>query len=515
MKINIRERYQKVAQHLKETSNHARRAIAEALNISKSSVQRHISRRARRNRHPESYFWETAEGENWLKLLVFGAIYHFGIKGGIGSDSVANFFQVLRLNEHIGVSASALRELEVQFKAQIIEYEQAQAEICEQKKPDGICVGADETFFGLPILVAIELCSGFIFSEAVCENRTYETWWKQVSSWFDKEKCTCHFMVSDGAKALVKLALSGLDCPHVPDLFHLLRAFSKSMGTAIAVQRAHLHKQQISDASESVQELIATQLRQVETDHQDYQQSLHALSQALHPFHIDTGESQMEHELQSHLQPHLSTLERLSTIYAPTKSQSVLASWKRQIPAMSGVIHAWWQWVLQSLSAQSLEPETRNWVLDSLLPWVYWSQQAQKTRQPLLKLSYAQAAQQAHSRFLTDTFTSSLNKIEQQRWVDWAAWLSSKFQRTSSAVEGRNGYLSRLHHSNRGFTKQTLKVLTIIHNFDVMRDDASTPAQRLFRHDFPDLFLWVVPRMRPLPLPRRSLKTPKPKKLTL
>ncbi|MEI6330972.1 MAG: hypothetical protein WCP16_17155 [Pseudanabaena sp. ELA645] len=171
---------------------------------------------------------------------------------------------------------------------------------------------------------------------------------------------TCHFMVSDGAKALVKLALSGLDCRHVPDLFHLLRAFSKSMGTAIAVQRARLHKQQISDASESVQELIATQLRQVETDHQDYQQSLHALSQALHPFHINTGESQMEHELQSHLQPHLLTLERLSTIYAPTKSISVLASWKRQIPAMSGVIHAWWQWVLQSLSAQSLEPETRN-----------------------------------------------------------------------------------------------------------------------------------------------------------
>jgi hypothetical protein len=183
---------------------------------------------------------------------------------------------------------------------------QEQAAICEQKKPDGICVGADETFFGLPILVAIELFSGFIFSEATCENRTYETWWKQVSRWFDKEKCNCHFMVSDGAKALVKLALCGLDCPHVPDLFHLLRGFSKSMGAAIAVQQARLHKQQLSDASE--QELIATQLRQVDTDHQEYQQSLHGLSQALHPFHIDTGESQMEHELQPHLQPKKLTL---------------------------------------------------------------------------------------------------------------------------------------------------------------------------------------------------------------
>ena len=49
------------------------------------------------------------------------------------------------------------------------------------EQPIGICVGADETFYGLPILVAIELGSGFIFSEAPCENRTYETWWEQVS----------------------------------------------------------------------------------------------------------------------------------------------------------------------------------------------------------------------------------------------------------------------------------------------------------------------------------------------
>jgi hypothetical protein len=287
------------------------------------------------------------------------------------------------------------------------------------------------------------------------------------------------------------------------------------MGTAIALQQARLHKQQLSDASESGQELLATQLRQVDTDHQDYQQSLHALSQALHPFHIDTGESQMDNELQPHLQPYLSTLERLSTIYAPAKSQSVLESWKRQIPAMSGLIHAWWQWVLQSLSAQSLEPETRNWLLDSLLPWVYWSQQTEKTRQPQLKQCYAQATQLAYTRLLADSFTSSLTNIEQQRWVDWAVWLSSKFQRTSSAVEGRNGYLARLHHSNRGFSEQTLKVLTIIHNFDVKRDDASSPAQRLFRQEFPDLFLWVLPRMRQLPRPRRTLKIPKPKKLTL
>lgn len=92
--------------------------------------------------------------------------------------------------------------------------------------------------------------------------------------------------------------------------------------------------------------------------------------------------------------------------------------------------------------------------------------------------------------------------------------MCGKFQRTSSAVEGRNGYLSGLHYSGRGSTEQTLKVLTIIHNFDIKRDDGTTAAQRLFEKLFPDLFEWVVPRMGELPRPRRTLKTTKSKKPT-
>jgi hypothetical protein len=79
-----------------------------------------------------------------------------------------------------------------------------------------------------------------------------------------------------------------------------------------------------------------------------------------------------------------------------------------------------------------------------------------------------------------------------------------QFQRTSSAVEGRNGYLSGLHQANRGFTEQTLKVLTVIHNFDLRRDDGTTAAQRLFGKPFPVLFDWVVLHMGELPRPRRT-----------
>ena len=52
--------------------------------------------------------------------------------------------------------------------------------------------------------------------------------------------------------------------------------------------------------------------------------------------------------------------------------------------------------------------------------------------------------------------------------------------RTGSAIEGRNGYLSRLHHSGRGLSEKDLQVLTVIHNFDLHRADGSTAAQKFF-----------------------------------
>jgi hypothetical protein len=211
----------------------------------------------------------------------------------------------------------------------------------------------------------------------------------------------------------------------------------------------------------------------------------------------------------------LATLERLSQTYAPAKSKDALEQWQKQLPHLSTTLHAWWQWTLQALGTQTQDPDTQQWMLTFVLPWVYWHQQAQKTRHPQLKQSYLDAAQLAQTRFQDNGFTLALDPAQQQTSIDWAVWMCDKFQRTSSAVEGRNGYLSRLHHANRGFTEQTLKVLTVIHNFDLKRDDGSTAAQRLFGKPFPDLFDWVVLNMGELPTPRKSKKTRTSKKPTV
>jgi len=50
-------------------------------------------------------------GGAWLKLLVLGVVYYFGIKQGIGAESLSEFLKAMRMNRHVGCSATALRSL--------------------------------------------------------------------------------------------------------------------------------------------------------------------------------------------------------------------------------------------------------------------------------------------------------------------------------------------------------------------------------------------------------------------
>ena len=124
------------------------RALAQATNLSKSSVHRLIQRIKHRQNYPESPLWETPEGYQWLRLLVFATIYLFGIKHGVGSEALSEFFHLLRLNSQIGISPTALRRLEVEMRSQILAYAQQQhQEVKLTNSKLEILAGADETFF--------------------------------------------------------------------------------------------------------------------------------------------------------------------------------------------------------------------------------------------------------------------------------------------------------------------------------------------------------------------------------
>ena len=115
-------------------------------------------------------------------------------------------------------------------------------------------------------------------------------------------------------------------------------------------------------------------------------------------------------------------------------------TFQQQIPSLTQGIHGWWQWVSAALPAQTQHLEIQQWVLTVLLPWSYWHQQADKTRQPELKQRYQQAADQAYELLLAHAITQQMDDPQRQQWIEWAQWMCSKYQRTS----GRRGRAQRL-----------------------------------------------------------------------
>ena len=83
------------------------RSLAERTGLSTSSVHRHLQARDRRDRSPESSLWETAAGRVWLIRLVVAPLLVFGLKRGVGAETLSEFFSRLRLEAYVGCSPSA------------------------------------------------------------------------------------------------------------------------------------------------------------------------------------------------------------------------------------------------------------------------------------------------------------------------------------------------------------------------------------------------------------------------
>ncbi|MGK5091930.1 DUF6399 domain-containing protein [Deltaproteobacteria bacterium TL4] len=102
-----------------------------------------------------------------------------------------------------------------------------------------------------------------------------------------------------------------------------------------------------------------------------------------------------------------------------------------------------------------------------------------------------------------------LSPERQEDFKSKALECAQLFQRSSSAVEGRNGQLALRHHTLHQFSTQRLEVLTCLHNYFIKRPDGTTAAQRFFLQEPQDLFQWLLRRRPPLSRPAASRKRSK------
>jgi hypothetical protein len=151
----------------------------------------------------------------------------------------------------------------------------------------------------------------------------------------------------------------------------------------------------------------------------------------------------------------------------------------------------------------AMTPRWTQGVEELLLPLMYWQEQLARTRCPEQKAQIACVLQAVAEAFERHPCTRTLTAEVRVGWQAWAAEHARAFQRASSAVEGRNGYLSQMQHNHRGLPLRRYQVWTVLHNFDCRAADGTTPASRFFRRPFPDLFERVLSQIDALPMPRQ------------
>jgi hypothetical protein len=225
---------------IREYGQQSIRSLADRTGLSKSSVHRHLQAMDRRDRYPESSLWETPAGRAWLIRLVVATILVFGLKRGVGAGTLSEFFSRLRLEGHVGCSPSALRSV-------IHTLERLLLETAAAWEKEGIAHGeirpvigaVDETFLQRMMLVFIDLATGYLLMEEVAADRSYDTWFDCANERLTTFGTEVLYMVSDRAKALIKLAHTGLRCPSIPDLFHLSHDLAKGYSLAIFGRLRH------------------------------------------------------------------------------------------------------------------------------------------------------------------------------------------------------------------------------------------------------------------------------------
>ena len=323
-------------------------------------------------------------------------------------------------------------------------------------------------------------------------------------------------LVSDRASALVELGKSDyFGVGSMPDLFHFNQTFAQSLGAAIGkAWKKALKAHQSSEGHYSQRKPLEEEWLRLDLCRRRCQNGFFGIHKAIHPFSPD-GLFKKSKIIRQEIIRGLIDIEKQGRVIEKDISlKSVFKSHAQVKDIQKGVID-WQDWLnerVDNFCAQfgNHQKVTKIWLLEYAVPFAYWlnfyRRIPAKKKNKRLRKQYQLLIAAAKKKFDTCPLHLKLSQTEKQQCWNWAKEIVCSFQRSSSQVEGRNGYLAFVHRANRGMSEQRLKVLGVVHNFDIRRADGTTPANRLFKRDFPDLFEFILENVRDFPEPRKRTK---------
>jgi len=277
-------------------------------------------------------FFESPDGAAFLHRLIIAAHFEFSKHGSASIHNISNFLELSGLSAFVGSSYGGHQKVSKSIDKALTEFgifeEQRLGEQMPKKK---ITLCEDETFHPQVCLVAIEAISNYIVLEKYSDDRTGETWNREVSQALSHLPVEIIQNTSDEAKGLLNHVEKGLKAHHSPDLFHIPYEITKGTSGALSskikqadkqcqlakekIQKKELYaqKQQKSEQiteywekelnkAQKEQQLVEQQLSSVQKNKDSVKAAKIEIGWVYHPYEPLTGEKQDARSVEESLQ---------------------------------------------------------------------------------------------------------------------------------------------------------------------------------------------------------------------
>jgi hypothetical protein len=497
--------------NLKRQKKSAREA-ADILEVPNSTMQ---SWREQKNSQKAPVelveFFSTPVGADFLQRNVM-AVMKLMKCGPGGIRGMQEYLRNSGLDHFVASSEGALQNFWVRCETYILSFgEREEKGLALGMRQRNITVGLDEMFRSRrPCLVAIEVVSNYILVEKFTEDRTAETWAKELKPRLNDVNIQLGQVVSDlcgGIRACTKT----LGAVHIAELFHSIYEISKATSAPLAAQEREFEKdlneaeerltkviQKHGEGSEKAKEAlgrrnlkrIGLQWRKERRD--AVRRAKKELSKINHPIELRTGKLQTAEMVKDRFNDQFKIIDESAK--AAELSQSCvqrLGKARKAFDAIVGYMTYFFIMYAAFVGNLKLDLEQEKLFNEVIFPLSYlrmiWKRLPKKEREALKPLREDLEAKLQNALYSREIKNELLKKGQE---------LAETFQRSSSCVEGRNGVLSLNHHRFHRLNARSLRVLTIIHNFDVRRSDGTTAAERFFEAKHENLFESLVANVR-------------------
>lgn len=464
-------------------------------------------------------FFSTPVGAEFLQRNVMAMMKLMKCGPG-GTRGMQEYLRNSRLDYFVASSEGALQDFWGGCENYLVGFgESEEKRLALKMRRRKITAGLDEMFRGhRPCLVAIEVVSNYILLEKFTEDRTADTWKKELEPRLNAVNIELGQVVSDLCGA-IRAVTKDLGAKHISELFHAQHEISKATSAPLASQERHSkkalneaeekvakvtmrprrlrkeeHKKQVSEIEEAVnfRDKLKTEFEEKSKRREEVKTAVREMGKIHHPIDLKTGALQTADGIEGRF------TEQFKIIYecaeeANLSKPSINRIEKAQRAFSAIVDYMKYFFIMYAAFVDSLRLSIsqEKFFNEVVFPLSYlkiiWGRLPRKVREV-----HKQLLQSLEVKAGDAPWPEEIKQALMRRGREMA----ETFQRSSSCVEGRNGMLSLNYHRFHRLNERSLKVLTIVYNFDVRRSDGSTAAERFFEAKHENLFDSLVANVR-------------------